>query len=145
MRMAKSTFKIHQLSSFLPPNSTLFFNNTRVIPARLFFQKDTGATIELFLLNPVSGPSTLVQTGHGIKAIQSLGLHDWKPETLARQEPHLTKSIQQSVLSVPRLIDREAGIVEFNWTPAELTFAEIISQSGPHPLASLPEKTGRRK
>lgn len=31
----------------------LFFNNTRVIPARLFFRKATGALIEIFLLNPI--------------------------------------------------------------------------------------------
>ena len=45
----------------------------------------------------------------------------------------LTKSIQQVTISAT-LIDREAGIVEFNWTPAELIFAEIISQIGLTPL-----------
>jgi len=123
--------KFTQLASFLPPNSTLFFNNTRVIPARLFFQKDTGATIELFLLNPVL-PSTLVQI-----AMESRQSNRWVCTigNLKRWPTGatLTKSINNLFISA-RLIDREAGIVEFNWTPAELTFAEIISQTGLTPL-----------
>lgn len=50
--------RFSDLPGLLPTDSTLFFNNTRVIPARLLFQKDSGAEIEILLLNPVS-PSTL--------------------------------------------------------------------------------------
>jgi len=38
----------------LPADASLFFNNTKVIPARLLFHKATGATIEIFLLEPES-------------------------------------------------------------------------------------------
>lgn len=124
-----STFT--QLSAFLPPKSTLFFNNTRVIPARLYFQKETGATIELFLLNPV-WPSTLVQQAMESKKsnrwVCTIGnLKRWPDGTT------LVKSIRNLTISAT-LIDREAGVVEFNWTPAELSFAEIISQTGLTPL-----------
>lgn len=40
------------LSDYLPLNSFLVFNDTKVIPARVFFQKPTGAFIEIFLLHP---------------------------------------------------------------------------------------------
>ncbi len=40
-------------ATYLPENSQLVFNNTRVIHARLFFRKDTGAKIEIFCLEPV--------------------------------------------------------------------------------------------
>ena len=46
-----------QLPDILPVESTLFFNNTKVIAARFFFQKETGAIIEVLLLNPIA-PST---------------------------------------------------------------------------------------
>jgi S-adenosylmethionine:tRNA ribosyltransferase-isomerase len=123
--------KFTQLSSFLPPRSTLFFNNTRVIPARLYFQKETGATIELFLLNPV-WPGTLVQQAMESKQsnrwVCTIGnLKRWPDGAM------LIKSIHNLTISAT-LIDREAGIVEFNWTPAELSFAEIISQTGLTPL-----------
>ena len=46
------------LIDFLPTNAFLFFNDTKVIPARIHFQKETGAEIEIFLLSPVK-PSSL--------------------------------------------------------------------------------------
>ena len=123
--------KFTKLSSFLPAKSTLFFNNTRVIPARLYFQKETGATIELFLLSPV-WPGTLIQQAMESKQsnrwVCTIGnLKRWPDGT------KLTKGIHNLTISA-RLIDREAGIVEFHWTPAELSFAEIISQIGLTPL-----------
>jgi S-adenosylmethionine:tRNA ribosyltransferase-isomerase len=36
----------------LTPTDTLFFNNAKVIPARIHVQKETGAFIEIFLLEP---------------------------------------------------------------------------------------------
>ncbi len=42
------------LSSHIPQNSLMVFNNTKVVPARLFFRKETGALIEIFCLEPVS-------------------------------------------------------------------------------------------
>jgi len=41
------------LPSLLPGGSLMVFNNTRVVPARLFFRKETGAIIEIFCLEPV--------------------------------------------------------------------------------------------
>src|SRR3954465_9335691 len=49
----------NQLPSELDADYTLFFNDTRVIPARIIFKKQTGAAIEVFLLNPVS-PNSIV-------------------------------------------------------------------------------------
>lgn len=42
----------NQLTTVLPENSFLIFNNTKVIPARIFLKKSTGTNIELFLLRP---------------------------------------------------------------------------------------------
>jgi S-adenosylmethionine:tRNA ribosyltransferase-isomerase len=46
-----SVFK--NITDYLPKNSLLVFNNTKVIPARIHFQKPTGAIIQIFLLHPV--------------------------------------------------------------------------------------------
>ena len=40
-------------ANYLPEETQLVFNNTRVIHARLFFYKETGAKIEIFCLEPV--------------------------------------------------------------------------------------------
>ena len=41
-----------QLPDLLPPGATMVFNNTRVIEARVLFQKPTGGVIEIFCLEP---------------------------------------------------------------------------------------------
>jgi S-adenosylmethionine:tRNA ribosyltransferase-isomerase len=44
--------KFSDLAGNLPENTLLVFNDTKVIPARAYFQKETGATIEILLLHP---------------------------------------------------------------------------------------------
>ncbi len=123
--------KFEQLLTFLPRQSTLFFNNTRVIPARLYFQKETGATIELFLLHPVSPRASAQQAMEAKESnrwVCTIGnLKRWSEGT------KLNKSVEDITIQAT-LIDRETGEVEFNWAPPELTFAEIISRIGLTPL-----------
>ena len=64
--------KFADLVNFLPANASLFFNETKVIPARLFFQKETGAVIEIFLLHPTK-PSALL-----LDAMQANDTTTWK-------------------------------------------------------------------
>ncbi len=123
--------RFDKLASFLPTDSTLFFNNTKVIPARILFQKETGAVIELFLLQPVS-PNNVVQQAMEAKQtnqwVCTIGnLKRWSLGTT------LTKRIQDFTISA-ELVDREKGVVEFTWIPGELSFAEIISKIGLTPL-----------
>ena len=40
------------IASFLPPDSLMVFNETKVVPARLLFKRDSGALIEIFCLEP---------------------------------------------------------------------------------------------
>ncbi|HEY9047636.1 MAG TPA: S-adenosylmethionine:tRNA ribosyltransferase-isomerase [Ohtaekwangia sp.] len=118
------------LTDFIPANATLFFNDTKVIPARLHFTKDTGATIEVFLLHPVA-PSTLL-----VEAMQTQDTCTWKCTigNLKRwtEGSSLKKNIDPFTVTAS-LLNREEGIVEFQWTPG-VSFAEIISRSGETPL-----------
>jgi S-adenosylmethionine:tRNA ribosyltransferase-isomerase len=68
------TFK--ELSGLLSPGDLLVFNNTKVIPARLFCIKKTGGKVELLLTGPSSGNSwnALVRPGTGCKAGEMLRL-----------------------------------------------------------------------
>ena len=49
--LSESVFR--NIYEYLPSDSLMIFNNTRVVPARLFFRKETGAVIEIFCLEPV--------------------------------------------------------------------------------------------
>jgi S-adenosylmethionine:tRNA ribosyltransferase-isomerase len=123
--------KFFQIPDLLPVNSTLFFNDTKVIPARLLFEKDTGGTIEVFLLNPADA-ETLIQ-----ESLQSKSPATWKCAVgNAKRWPSelmLRKSLTAMELHA-RWMDRTQGLVEFSWTPAELPFARIVEEAGAVPL-----------
>lgn len=134
--------RFHSLVNFLPDNALLLFNDTKVIPARLHFAKETGATIEIFLLHPVA-PSSLV-----VEAMQAQRQSSWKCTigNLKRwKDDVLVKELGNSTLEA-RLLNREEGIVEFRWTE-NISFAEIITRSGETPLPPYlkrkPENTDR--
>jgi len=115
----------------LPQNSILFFNDTKVIPARLFFQKETGAQIELFLLNPIA-PSPLLQL-----AMEATGSSSWKCAigNLKRWSAGGVLSRVAANIELRAVLkDREEGIVHFEWTPKDISFAEVVRSIGVTPL-----------
>lgn len=120
----------HELDTFLPENSFLFFNDTRVIPARIHFTKDTGAEIEIFLLSPVL-PSVILadaMTANKETTWQCIigNVKRWTSGLL------LEKQISDSTLTAT-LLDKEKGLVKFSWTGG-ISFAEIVNLSGKTPL-----------
>lgn len=122
-----STFD--QISSFLPPQPVIFFNDTKVIPARLFFLKETGAEIELFLLNPFGAELNLAMLARGSAEWHCIigNSKRWSDGLL------LKKDINQIKLTAS-LVDREEGIVKFEWSPTDLSFGEVLNYFGVTPL-----------
>lgn len=113
-----------------PTGSLMVFNDTKVIPARLHFQKESGASIEIFLLNP-EAPSPLLQlvmqnTSPCTWQCTIGNLKRWKDATL------LQKDLGFTVLSA-RLVDREKQWVEFTWTHS-VPFAKVVEALGETPL-----------
>jgi S-adenosylmethionine:tRNA ribosyltransferase-isomerase len=118
------------LTDFLPLHTFLFFNDTKVIPARLHFKKDTGASIEIFLLTPLQ-PSTLLS-----QVMQTIDQCTWKC-TLGNvkrwPEGTTLKKVIGEIHLEALLINKDDGIVQFSWTNNK-SFAEVIAQSGETPL-----------
>ncbi|MFM7850499.1 MAG: S-adenosylmethionine:tRNA ribosyltransferase-isomerase [Flammeovirgaceae bacterium] len=121
----------YELPQFLPPKATLFFNDTKVIPARLLFQKETGASIELFLLHPIL-PSPLVSVSMAARGSSQWHVTIGNAKRWPDAKP-LEMNLGEGKL-IARLENREKGIVNFAWEPKALTFAEIISMAGAIPL-----------
>lgn len=123
--------KFSDLPNLLPNNATLFFNDTRVIPARIYFTKETGARIEVFLLNPVmdSQPVQIAMQATGsAKWMCTIGnLKKWKEGAPLTHE-------RDGITLAATLKDSAAGEVEFSWTPSTLSFAEIVEHFGHTPL-----------
>lgn len=126
---AISHHRFTELPDLLPTDAALFFNDTKVIPARLLFQKETGATIEIFLLQPEerNQPIQLAMEAKGKARWQcTIGnLKRWKQESVLE--------INHNGITVQASHEGD-GIVQFNWEPTDLTFAEIINSFGETPL-----------
>lgn len=124
-----------QLADELREGSMLVFNDTRVIEARLLFQKDTGATIELFCLEPADSMDIV----HGMSSQRSVkwrcmvgGAAKWK-------QPFLEKKIidgHKEILLRAQIAERfgEVFVIEFTWTPQQLHFGEVLHYAGVIPL-----------
>lgn len=123
--------QFNSIGDFIPANAILFFNNTRVIPARLYFTKESGATIEIFLLNPITPSKLIAETMNTTNCCSwhcTIGNQKrWKEQT------KLTKSINGITLTA-ELKSSTDKIVDFTWTPEHLSFAEVISKAGNAPL-----------
>jgi S-adenosylmethionine:tRNA ribosyltransferase-isomerase len=124
------------IADHLPNNSLLIFNNTKVIPARIDFKKDTGASIEIFCLEPLivdTEYATVLNTSASIQWKCMIGgANKWKE---GRLEKKLNINNEEVMLSA-NLIEKvwDAFIIEFSWQPSHYTFAEIIEQAGEIPL-----------
>ncbi len=118
------------IDQYLPVNSLLIFNNTRVINARVLFQKSTGGVIEIFLLEPYNADhaTALSATGKVFWKCMIGGASKWKEKNLKLK----IKNVELTASLIERITD--AYVVEFVWTPAELSFAEVLEISGDIPL-----------
>ncbi len=126
-------YTFSNIVDLIPSKSTLVFNNTKVIPARLFMQKSTGATIELFLLKPATQEisKALEATQKSTWQCMIGNLKKWKEgETLKC----LLTIENQEVELIATLLDRENKIVEFAWKNEQISFAQLIESLGNTPL-----------
>ena len=126
------TFK--HLPSQLGKDCCLFFNNTKVIPARLSLFKDTGARIEIFLLHPVK-PTNLVQLameekGPVVWKTMIGNSKKWKNGQDLKQD--LIIDEQKVLISCKRINPIETE-VEISWN-SDHTFSEIVEALGKIPL-----------
>jgi S-adenosylmethionine:tRNA ribosyltransferase-isomerase len=131
--IAEDLFK--HISIHLPPDSLLVFNNTRVIRARLLFNKLTGAAIEVFCLEPVS-PAEYQQSFSSTKEVVWKcivgNLKKWKTGVLnARFE---FKGKQYNLAAEKISQEGEAFKIRFKWNPSDLSFGEVIEGAGHIPL-----------
>ncbi|MGB3466186.1 MAG: S-adenosylmethionine:tRNA ribosyltransferase-isomerase [Cyclobacteriaceae bacterium] len=124
-----------EVADFLPAQSLLMFNNTRVIPARMIFHKETGAVIEIFLLEPIAPSRIMSEAMNARDAVTWKCMvgnaRKWKDGII------LSKDIETEgrLFTVEaELADKEAGYVNIRWTDHALTFAEVVETVGKVPL-----------
>lgn len=128
----KEQFK--NIIHYIPADSLLVFNNTRVIHARLFFRKDTGAKIEIFCLEPVQPADhqlAFQQTSRVVWKCMVGNAKKWKDGELVRPIELNEKTIHLQARKVKQ--EGNSFFIEFAWN-GNYHFAEIIENSGVLPI-----------
>ncbi len=124
------------LANYLPSNSLLVFNNTKVVEARILFNKSTGGEIEIFCLEPddkyADITTAMLQKGKVLWKCLVGGAKKWKEIALTKKIVDSGKDITLSVQKVERRNDY--FLLEFSWNDASLTFVEILHLAGLIPL-----------
>jgi S-adenosylmethionine:tRNA ribosyltransferase-isomerase len=120
----------NKLPELLSPDHLLVFNNTRVIPARLKFNKATGASIEIFCLEPVE-PAEYERAFQSRRCVWKCivgNLKKWKSDILI-------KAVDGKMLQARKIKDfKTHQYIEFTWDDSNLSFSEIIELIGVTPI-----------
>ena len=131
-KISRDTFK--NIPEFLPENSQLVFNNTRVIHARIFFRKETGAKIEIFCLEPVDPADYQVAFQETEKVTWKCMLGNakkWKEGILQKNIKIGRKEV--TISAEKKIQEGNSFEIEFTWTNG-FSFAEIIELAGTLPI-----------
>ena len=124
----------YHLPEHLPQGALMVFNNTKVIQARLHFRKETGALIEIFLLEPAKPADyeQMFQTRDCCQWLCIIGNQKkWKEGALSR-----TLDINGKQMTITATRKGEAGtsqLIEFQWDGGA-SLAEVIDAIGELPI-----------
>ena len=139
----------HHLPTYLPQGALMIFNNTKVIQARLHFRKETGALIEVFLMEPAEPTDYELMfqtTGHCSWLCMIGNLKKWKEGSLKRDfgiKGHkltLSATMRRGDAlgsEAQKMVAKGGGTnywVDFDWDNDKVSFAEILEAVGELPI-----------
>lgn len=127
--------RFSSITDYLPEDSLMIFNNTKVIQARLHFKKSTGAQLEIFCLDPYfpHDYNLIFQTTDHCSWQCMIGnLKKWKEGIL---EKEVLINNETVLLKAERI--QSAGnthVIKFEWNNSQYTFADILDAVGELPI-----------
>ena len=124
----------YNIANYLPKGELMVFNNTRVIQARIHFRKETGAVIEVFLLEPAqpSDYELMFQSrGHCAWLCMVGNLKKWKEGTLQRSFNVRGRDV--TLKAVRRHEQGTSQWIDFSWDD-DVPFADILDAVGELPI-----------
>ena len=130
-------YRFRDVSSLIPDNSLMIFNDTKVVPARLHFQRPTGAHIEIFCLEPVQPAeyATMFAVTGSCRWKCIVGnVKRWKEDLLDLYNPENSLEISSMELKAA-LVERqgETSVVEFTWK-GDIPFSKVLETGGSVPI-----------
>jgi S-adenosylmethionine:tRNA ribosyltransferase-isomerase len=123
----------HNVAQYITPKSLLILNNTKVVRARLRFKKESGATIEVFLIEPIEPSDYALSFSSKKKVVWKCivgNLKRWK-----QGELQMEMEGDGGRLVAKQLSRLSEGVeVEFSWNNSSMSFAEIVEKCGTMPI-----------
>ncbi len=130
--LQQDTFR--NLASYLPGDSHIFFNNSKVIPARLIFTKETGSHIELFCLRPIDPADYVRSLAATEYCTWECMVGNLKRFTGNSLEMKVNIDESTVILRADKIsLAGNIAIIRFSWDKA-ISFAAILYSSGQTPL-----------
>lgn len=131
------------MATYLPKESVLVFNNTKVIKSRILFRRETGALIELFCLEPYG---EFIDYAHFLGQQRTATWKCFIGNANKWKEKYLIQNILvggKEVELKAELLERIPGayIVRLSWTPEEVSLGEILDTAGVTPLPPYIKRT----
>ena len=129
--------KFSDIADLLPEGSLMVFNDTKVVPARLHFQRSTGAHIEIFCLEPLQPEEyvTMFAVTDRCRWKCIVGnVKRWKNDTLSLFNPENAADVSKMNLRAD-LVERcgETSVVEFSWDNGA-PFSKVLEVCGSVPI-----------
>lgn len=133
--VSESIFR--NIPDYLPENALMVFNDTKVVPARLHFQRSTGAHIEIFCLEPVLPNEyvTMFDTVGTCRWKCIIGnVKRWKGDVLTLYNPD-SEPLVSAINLTANLVERDGGtaVVEFRWD-GDYPFSKVLECCGSIPI-----------
>ncbi len=132
-KITKDIFR--NIIDYIPSDSLLVFNNTRVMRARIIFLKETGAVIEIFCLEPTN-PGEYELSFSSKEPVEWKCIignqKKWKSGNLVKSFGYMGSEF---ILNAEKIkTEGEACRIRFSWNSSEISFGEVIDASGLIPL-----------
>ena len=126
-----------EIPELIPADSIMVFNDTKVVPARLHFQRETGAHIEIFCLEPVKPAEyNLIFAETSCCSWKCIvgNARKWKSDILKLYNPENDAAVAALDLKAS-LIERngETSVVGFSWNGG-LPFSKVLEICGTVPI-----------
>ncbi|TRZ82089.1 MAG: S-adenosylmethionine:tRNA ribosyltransferase-isomerase [Sediminibacterium sp.] len=147
--IAESTY--NHIANFIAEKAALYFNNSKVIAARIHFQKANNATIEIFCLEPSAAFQPISVAMQATQKVEWIclvgGAKKWKEDFLEKEfeitpsnngknKAAVNNNTQVTVKVRAKKIKLIEGkfLIEFSWDNDNISFSEIIEHIGSIPL-----------
>ena len=122
-----------KLDEVLPSNTLLVHNDTKVVAARLFFEKENGTVIEIFCLEPASIYKDITTAMLAKKQVLwgclIGGAKKWKEGSL-----HIKYGNNYTLTATKHSTLADSFLIQFEWDNEAQSFAEVLEAAGNIPL-----------